>query len=54
MNSNFDCELGHTLPVLQILFKAMHVLELQDSINHYLNLKLFLQGKINIVKCINM
>lgn len=54
MNSNFDCKLGHTLPILQILFKTMHVLDLQDSINHYCNLKLFLQGEINIVNCVNM
>lgn len=49
MDGNFDCKVDLTLSVLQILYKAMHVLVLQGSINCYCNIKLLLQDEINII-----
>lgn len=47
MDGNFDCKVDLTLSVLQILYKAMHVLELR--VNHCCNVKLLLQDEIHIV-----
>lgn len=49
IGGNFDCKVDLTLLVLQILYKGMHVLEQQDSINHYCNIKLLLQNEIDVV-----
>lgn len=49
IGGNFDCKVDLTLSVLQILYKGMHLLERQDSINHYCNIKLLLQNEINVV-----
>lgn len=48
MNGYFDCKVDLTLSVLLFLYKAMHVLELQNSINCYCNIKLLLQDGIEI------